>query len=103
MEDGALAHAGTRRLPAPKAHLQGLAAWQDEDRPSVATAADEVLGSPLPGRAEGDAGQSREADRRGRWGEEPHAHPAARPRGGPADPANWPRGSSGLDPQTRQA
>src|SRR5688572_29754496 len=46
MEDGALAQAGTRRLQAPKAHLQGLAAWQDEDRPSVATAADEVLGSP---------------------------------------------------------
>ena len=103
MENAALVRAGAGRFQAPKAHLQGLAAWQDEDRPSVATAADEVLGGPLPGRAEGDAGQSREADRRDRRGQEPRAYPAARPRGGPANPTDRPRGTSGLDSQTRQA
>src|SRR5262249_53881603 len=103
MEDAALARAGARRLQAPKAHLQGLTTWRSEDRPSVATTADEVPGSPLPGRAEGDARQLREADRRGRWGQDPPPRPAAGPRGGPADPADRPRGPSGLDPQTRQA
>ena len=103
MEDAALARAGAARLQAPKAHLQGLATWRSEDRPSAATLADAIPGSPLPGRAEGDAGQSREADRRGRRGEEPRASPAARPRGRPADPTDRSRGSSGLDSQTRQA
>src|SRR5215212_11814477 len=103
MEDAALAYAGAGRLQAPKAHLQGLAAWRYEDRPSVATTADEVPGGPLPGRAEGDAGQPREADRQGRWGQEPHPHPATRARGPPADPTDRPRGAPGLDPQTRQA
>src|SRR3954454_21639962 len=103
MEGAALARAGAGRLQAPKAHLQGLTTWRSEDRPSVATTADEIPGSPLPGRAEGDAGQSWEADRRGRWGQEPRARSAARARGGPADLTDRPRGPSGLDPQTRQA
>src|ERR1044071_6819075 len=99
MEDAALAHAGAGRLQAPSAHLQRLAAWRYEARPSVATTADEVPGGPVSGRAEGDAEQSWEADRRGGRGQEPHPHPATRPRGGPADPTDRPRGASGLDPQ----
>src|SRR5439155_6955064 len=103
MEASALARARAERLQAPNAHLPSLPAWQDEDHPSAATAAPPVLGRPLSGGAEGDAGQPRQADRRGRWSQEPPPGPAARPRGPPAEPTHRPRGTAGLEPQTGDA
>src|SRR5918911_537184 len=103
MEGAALAQAGAGRLQAPKAHLPSLPAWRRQDRPPAATAADEVLGSALPGRAESDTGQPRQADRRGRWGQAPHAPTTARLGRGPADPTDRAGGAPGLDPQARQA
>src|SRR5712692_1910030 len=101
MEGAALAAARAGRLQAPKAHLPSLPAWRPEDRPPAATAVDPGRGGALPSRAEGDAGQPRQADRWDRWGKAPPAGPAARPGGAPADPPDRPRGAPGVDSQTR--
>src|SRR5216683_582768 len=98
MEGAALAAARAGRLQAPKAHLPSLPAWRPEDRPPAATAVDPGRGGALPSRAEGDAGQPRQADR---WDKAPPAGPAARPGGAPADPPDRPRGAPGVDSQTR--
>src|SRR5215471_13724692 len=101
MEGAALAEAGAGSLQAPKAHLPSLPAGQAEDRPPVATAVDPIGGGTLPGRAEGDAGQPRQADRGGGRGQAPPASPPARPGGAPADPPDGPRRAPRLDSQTR--
>src|SRR5437588_1566405 len=103
MEGAALAEAGADSLQAPKAHLPSLPAWRPEDRPPAATAGDPVLGGALPGRAESDAGEPRQADRWGGWSQAPPARPAPRSRGAPADPPDRARGTSSLDSQARQA
>src|SRR3954466_2154521 len=103
MEGAALAEARADGLQAPKAHLPSLPAWRPEDRPPAATAVDPVLGGALPGRAESDAGQPRQADCWGGWSQEPPAAPAPRARGAPADPPDRSRGTPRLDSQARQA
>src|SRR5712692_376149 len=101
MEGAALAEAGAGGLQAPTAHLPSLPAWQPAGRPPAATAVDPGLGGALRGRAEGDAGEPRQANRRGGRGEKPPAAPTARPRGPPADPPDRSRGAPGVDTQAR--
>src|SRR5215212_7704829 len=101
MADPALAEARTGRLQAPNAHLPSLPAWRPADRPPAATACDPVLGGALPGRTESDAGQPRQANRRGRRGEIALAVPATRPRGGSTDPPDPVSRAPGVDSQTR--
>src|SRR5439155_6252750 len=101
MEGVALADAGTRRLQAPKAHLHSRPAWRHEDGPPAATAVDEVLGGALSGGAEGDAGQSRQADRRGRRGQVPVGGRTAGAGEAPDDPPARPPAATDLDSQTR--
>src|SRR5436190_7014017 len=101
MAGAALAEARARRLQAPNAHLPSLPAWRPADRPPAATARDPILGGALPGCAESDAGQPRQADRWGRRGEISPAAPAPRPRGGPADPPDPVSRAPGVDSQTR--
>src|SRR5690242_5065314 len=90
-------------LQAPKADLPSLPSGRRHDRPSSSTVSDEILGSQMPCRPQGDAGQPGQDNRWRGWGQEPHPLPTIGP--GPAPDAtseDTPR-SPGLDTQAWQS
>src|SRR4051794_2766008 len=88
-------------VQAPEADLSSLASWRYQGCAQTPATVVDVPGGQGPRRAEGHAGQLRQADRRGGWRACAHAPAAARPRPDPA--ALWHRAAHtpGLDPQAR--
>src|ERR671932_1596052 len=99
MECPALETLRAAGVQAPSADLSSLAAWRSQDCAQTPTTGDDLLGGQVPRRAEGDAGQSGQEDRRGGRRESPHPAATTRPRPVPAPLPHRATDAPGLDPQ----
>src|SRR3954464_5940298 len=103
MEHPALETLRAAGVQAPEADLSSLASWRYQGCAQTPTTVVDVPGGQGPRRAEGHAGQPRQADRRGGWRACARPPAAARPRPVPAALRHGATNTPGLDSQARLA